>query len=153
MLRELEIRSVGPTDPAATDLVAAMIREADEVYADRPLPPAPPLTELVMPGDRVLVAYDGAEPVACGVARLLEPGIAEIKRMFVAPPRRGEGIGRRLLAELERHARELGCERVRLDTADRQTAALGLYRASGYLEIDDYSGNRGASHWFEKALC
>jgi GNAT superfamily N-acetyltransferase len=152
MHRELEIRSVGPTDPTAVALVGAMVEEAGEVYADRPLPPAPPLAELLGPGDRVLVAYADGEPIACGAVRVIGPGIAEIKRMFVVRSRRGDGLGRRLLAELEQHAGELGCTRVRLDTADRQTAALAMYRSSGYVEINDYSGNRGAAHWFEKSL-
>jgi GNAT superfamily N-acetyltransferase len=148
----MKIRHTDPDDPAAVALVDAMALEAARVYADRPLPITQPLTELLGPGDRVLVFEDEGEAVGCGAVRVLEPGVAEIKRMFVSPAWRGRGIGRRLLAELEREAGDLGCSIVRLDTADRQHAALALYRSTGYEPIDDYSGNPGATHWFEKRL-
>ena len=72
--------------------------------------------------------------------------------MFVASESRGRGVGRRLLAELERAAAELDCELVRLDTGDRQLAALALYRSAGYDEIDARNVQPGALHWFEKRL-
>jgi GNAT superfamily N-acetyltransferase len=45
----------------------------------------------------VVVAHDDATPVACGAIREFEPGIVEVKRMFVSPERRGHGIGRSIL--------------------------------------------------------
>ena len=62
------------------------------------------------------------------------------------------GLGRRLLEQLEAHARELGIERLRLDTGDLQPEALGLFRSSGYAEIPDYNGNTWATYWMEKRL-
>jgi GNAT superfamily N-acetyltransferase len=70
----------------------------------------------------------------------------------VTPNARGRGVGRRLLGALELAATDLGCERMRLDTGERQFAALALYRSTGYAEIDPYNVQPGAAHWFEKRL-
>jgi hypothetical protein len=59
---------------------------------------------------------------------------------------------RRLLGAIEDIAREFGCELVRLDTGDKQPASLNLFRAIGYVEIDDYNGNPYASYWMERRL-
>jgi GNAT superfamily N-acetyltransferase len=65
---------------------------------------------------------------------------------------RGRGVGRRLLEELEGHARRLGYRRVRLNTGDRQPEALRLFRSAGYLEVEDFNGYAFAHHWMEKEL-
>ncbi|QIK77112.1 GNAT family N-acetyltransferase [Nocardioides piscis] len=90
--------------------------------------------------------------VACGGVRLLSPGVCEIKRMYVDPDVRGRGVARRLLSALEELGVQLGADVARLDTGRDMAAAVGLYRASGYLEIDDYNGNPDAGWWFEKRL-
>ena len=69
--------------------------------------------------------------------------------MYVAPRPPRHRTGRRILAELERIAREHGCGAVRLDTSAYLTAAVALYRAAGYREVADYNGNRKADLWFE----
>jgi len=58
---------------------------------------------------------------------------AELKRMWVAPTARGNGLGRRLLAALETQALSEGARVIRLETGIYQLEALGLYRASGYV--------------------
>jgi putative acetyltransferase len=65
----------------------------------------------------------------------LEPGVGEIKRMFVVRDFRGCGIGRRILAALESRALELGHRTLRLETGKGQPEAICLYRSSGYREI------------------
>lgn len=148
----LSFERVGPTHHDAVELAALATEEGDRVYADRQLPPAPSLEDLLHGGGRVVVAYGAGEPVACGALRLIAPSTGEIKRMFVMGKWRGQGIGRRLLAALEAEAAALGCSSVRLDTGSRQLAALALYRTSGYTEIDDYNHQPGAENWFEKRL-
>ena len=71
--------------------------------------------------------------MACGAVRVIGAGIAEIKRMYVAPQARGRGLGRTLLVALEQAAAELGCDRARLDTAATLTEAVGLYGSAGYV--------------------
>jgi putative acetyltransferase len=59
---------------------------------------------------------------------------AEIKRMYVDPAARGRGLGKLILDSLEAHARRVGVRVLRLETGNRQPAAIGLYRAAGYVE-------------------
>ena len=148
---EIEFAVTGPTDPDAVALAKAMTDEGDRVYADRGgLIRAQSLAELLRPGDRVLVGRIDGQPVACGAVRTLEPGIGEIKRMFVLPEHRGRGLGRGLLKALEAEAVAMGFERLRLDTGERQTEAIALYRAAGYRPIAAY--NTTADLWFERDL-
>ena len=114
--------------------------------------PDPSPAELEPPRGLLLVAFDGDDPVACGAVRVIEAGVAEIKRMYVTPRARGHGLGRTLLGELERSAVELGCRTVRLDTMARMAEAAALYRGAGYEPIADYNGNPLASVWMERAL-
>jgi ribosomal protein S18 acetylase RimI-like enzyme len=104
------------------------------------------------PGGAFLVVYRRGEPVACGGLKRLDDRRAEIKRLYVAPPARGRGVGRRLLDVLEAVARDRGYEAVRLDTGSTQPVALRLFTSAGYREIADYNGNPFASYWFEKVL-
>ncbi|MCI0362757.1 MAG: GNAT family N-acetyltransferase [Phycisphaerales bacterium] len=88
-----------------------------------------------------LIIYHDATPVGCGALRLLQGRdvrTAELKRMYVSPAMRGKGLGRSLVAALEAEARTLGVRRLVLETGPRQTAALALYRASGFLPIPLY---------------
>ena len=72
--------------------------------------------------------------------------------MWVAPAARGLGLGRRLLRELERLARETGARTIRLDTNRVLNEAIRLYRSAGYREVPRFSDEPYAHHWFEKAL-
>lgn len=85
-----------------------------------------------------LIVYRDGEPVGCGAVRLLDADTAELKRMYVAPAVRGTGLGRRLVAALEAESRALGVRRLVLETGVRQTAALALYRATGFHPIPLY---------------
>jgi GNAT superfamily N-acetyltransferase len=152
---EYELREASTDDPAVHEFVAALRDEVDARGAHanesagelrRPIGEA-------LQGDRdILVAYAGREPAGMAALRVLDPRIGEIKRMYVIESHRGAGVGRLLLRELERRARERGLEAVRLDTHDRLSEANGLYTAAGYREIPDYNGNPSANRWFEKSL-
>ena len=147
---EIEFHRVTATDPDAIALAKAMTDAGSRAYADRGLIRAQRLTELLGPGDRVLVGRIDGVPVACGAVRALEPGIGEIKRMYVVPDQRGRGLGRRLLEALEAEAAAMGFARLRLDTGERQAAAIELYRSAGYRPIAPY--NDTADLWFERDL-
>ena len=108
--------------------------------------------ELLPPAGALLVGYEDGEAVACGAVRVIAPGIAEVKRMFVAPRVRGRGLGRALLEALERTAVELGCDVARLDSTELLAEAMALYRSAGYVEIGDYNRNPNATTWLERRL-
>lgn len=128
--------------------LAARFPSGFELRADD----APAAEEFLPPAGRMLVARLFGEPVGCGGIRTVEPGVGEIKRMWLSPQVRGLGLGRRLLAELELTAKARKLRTIRLDTHGSLAEALRLYRASGYREISRYNDNPYAQHWFEKAL-
>ena len=76
----------------------------------------------------------------------------EIKRMWVAPSVRGIGLGRRLLVELERHARAAGTKVLQLETNRALTEAISLYRQSGFVEVPAFNEEPYGDYWFEKRL-
>ncbi|WP_367321240.1 GNAT family N-acetyltransferase [Streptomyces sp. HUAS ZL42] len=98
------------------------------------------------------VAYEEGRPVGCGALRRPEPGVGEIRHVWVHPDARRLGLARRLLGELEREAVARGLDAVRLDTHEALTEAQAMYRACGYTEIPRYDDNVHAAHWFEKRL-
>ena len=142
---------MGGTDPVARVLLAAMEGWVSTGYG----PVEPDRTSVVAPeemeppdGHYVVLAVHG-EPVAGGGVRRLGEDLVEVKRMYVEPGHRGSGLGRRLLAELEAAARDLGYTRARLDTAGWMES---FYRSAGYRAIPDYNGNGYATFWGEKPL-
>lgn len=98
------------------------------------------------------VAYEEDRPVGCGALRRLEPGIGEIRHVWVHPEARRLGLARRILTELEQAASVRALTVVRLDTHATLTEAQAMYRACGYTEIPAYDDHVYASHWFEKRL-
>lgn len=108
--------------------------------------------DLTPPRGLVLIASLGDEPVGCGALRFHDDGVAEIKRLWVAPHVRGVGLGGRLLAELESRAHRQGSRVTRLDTNRALTEAIAMYRRAGYREVPAFNDERYADHWFEKSL-
>src|SRR5438477_2792936 len=100
------------------------------------------------PAGLFVVATRGEEPIGCGALRFHAHDPTELKRMWVAPTARGLGVGRRLLADLERRAVEHGSHTVQLDTNATLTEAIAMYRASGYREVAAFNDERYADHWF-----
>jgi ribosomal protein S18 acetylase RimI-like enzyme len=92
------------------------------------------------------------EPIGCGALKLHGRDPVEIKRMWVAPSARGLGLGRRLLTELERHARDRGASVAHLETNRTLSEAISLYRSAGYVEVSPFNDEPYADHWFEKML-
>ena len=153
------IRDDPPHGPAAKALFAeymALVRERLGLTEEFDPPEHIFATEDVFsgPSGAWLVAVDEhGEPVGCGGLRLIEPGVGEIKRMFVSERARGHGLGRRLLRELEQRAAAAQMRRVRLVTTDVLREACALYEAEGYREISRGAEPGGPCEiWLEKPL-
>jgi GNAT superfamily N-acetyltransferase len=105
------------------------------------------------PGTAWLVGYEGGRAVCCGGLRPLpEPGVTEIKRMFVSAAARRRGHGRALLAALERIAGGLGATRVRLFTTEVLVEARALYASAGYALLGEVIDGDRRDLWLEKTL-
>jgi GNAT superfamily N-acetyltransferase len=149
----LEIRRESAGSSDARGLLAAMVREMLDLYTVEEMPTPASFEDLEPPaGGAFLVGREDGRPVAGGGLKRLAPGVAEIKRMYVTPDARGRGHARRMLAALEDAARELGYERVRLDTGASQPHARSLYESAGYEAVPDFNDNPLAAYWGEKRL-
>jgi GNAT superfamily N-acetyltransferase len=84
--------------------------------------------------------------------RELEPGVGEVKHMYVLAEARRRGIGRRLMVAVEDEARRRGLHTLRLDTRRDLLEAIALYASRGYLEIPAFTRGEYVDHWFEKRL-
>ena len=102
--------------------------------------------------EHFVIARVEGKAAGCGMVLELEPGIAEIKRVWIAPELRGTGVASRIMDHLEVRAREGGYRLVRLDTNGTLTEAQAMYRKRGYREVPRYNANPFAEHWFEKEL-
>jgi GNAT superfamily N-acetyltransferase len=104
--------------------------------------------------DRLLDHYGSIEPPdgivyllriegrieGMGALHRLESDVAEIKRMYIRQKHRGKGIGKEMLRKLVEKAREFGYSSIHLDTGDYMKAAQSIYRAEGFIEIEQYPG-------------
>lgn len=86
----------------------------------------------------VVVAYQDGFAVGCGAIKDYQNGVGEVKRMFVRPEFRGNGIAARILKELEAWACELDFGSLILETGKAQPEAIALYLKSGYKVIPNY---------------
>ena len=111
------------------------------------------LDQLSQPDIRLFVARRNGSPLACGALRIAAD-YGEVKRIYVAPAARGEGLGRAILARIESEAQREGLRVMRLETGNRQTEALALYRSAGYVDCGPFGeyGPDPISRFMEKRI-
>ncbi|MGW2828707.1 bifunctional helix-turn-helix transcriptional regulator/GNAT family N-acetyltransferase [Streptomyces sp. NPDC001286] len=155
-LLRLAAITVELVDGASPDARACLDAYADDI--DARFPEGFDKSDLVRPEEvsgaagAFFVAYEEGRAVGCGALRTLEPGVGEIKHVWVHPEARRLGLAGRILDALESEATARGFTVVRLDTHASLTEAQAMYRAAGYREIPAYLDHVYASHWFEKRL-
>jgi putative acetyltransferase len=120
--------------PTATDDVRALVGELErELSAEYPPEQRHGLAldAIFQPHIRFFVARLDGAAVGCGGVALFED-FAEVKRMYVRDVVRGRGVAQALLARIESVAHAAGLAVLRLETGDRQVAALRLYAQAGF---------------------
>jgi GNAT superfamily N-acetyltransferase len=153
----LELRAEPADSPASEALLAEYVALVHARLAAVGVEPGPRFfaTDDVFggPGAAWLVAYEDSQPVGCGGLWSPEPGVGEVKRLFILAAARGRGYGRELLAELERRAAAAGHRSMRLLTAEALGEASALYAAAGYVVARRVELPGGPAELeFEKAL-
>lgn len=126
--------------PVARALIEALNTELSSRY------PEPGATHFRLDADEVaegrgafLIATKSGTPVGCGAVRRIDERTGEIKRMYVLPEGRGQGIGRAVLDALEAEARKLGLSRLVLETGERQPEAIAVYERAGFRRIPAFA--------------
>lgn len=130
---EITIAVESPRQPGVLELIESLDRYHIDIYpaeANHLLD----IESLCTPQVRFLVARRGADVLGIGALWLRRDlGFGEVKRMYVRPETRGTGLGRRLLGEVERIAREERLPSLMLETGTLNTEALGLYAKHGFV--------------------
>jgi ribosomal protein S18 acetylase RimI-like enzyme len=131
------LRALPYDDPLAQYLVEQVQEEYVQRYGGRDAAVVDP-AEFLPPAGLFLVAEIDGVPAGCGAWRVLPSGVAEIKRMYVAPEFRRLGLARVVVAELESAAARAGYAEVVLNTGHEQPEALALYDRLGYRPVAGY---------------
>ncbi|HEU0164575.1 MAG TPA: GNAT family N-acetyltransferase [Thermomicrobiales bacterium] len=145
---DVEIVVADWDDPDGIALRAAQRADIDDRYGNSTHEPggAPSGAEISV----FLIARDGdGIACGCGALRQLDAGSAEIKRMYVAPERRGAGVSTAILNALEQHARARHWTTLRLETGSLLPEAMRFYEREGFRRIPNYGIYIGA----EDSIC
>lgn len=140
--------------PAAAQLIASLSSELASRYGDDGSGSFDP-EDVRVPGGAFVIARLDGRPVGCGALRPFgEPGVGEIKRMFVCAEARGQHIGQLILEKLEALARVSRYQTLKLETGTLQPEAIRLYERMGYQRIPRYGeyADSPMSVCFEKRL-
>jgi len=132
---DLQVHRVRVGDDRLQPLLADLIVEYGTRYG-RPSPHSQltevPASDFVEPFGAFVILEEDGVTVAGGAIRRYDPQTAEVKRVWTSHRLRRRGLARRVMAELESAAAELGYQRIHLTTGPRQPEARSLYLAAGY---------------------
>lgn len=152
----LQIQVVDPQGRDALALLHEAALEARELYPElhddpnAPLPTNPPTPARGI----YFLVYNESEPVGGGALRPIDESTVEIRRMYVLKEYRRHGVARMILEALEREAAHLGYASMRLETGNRQIAAMRLYESCGFTQISPFGPyvDDPSSICYEKAI-
>jgi ribosomal protein S18 acetylase RimI-like enzyme len=100
------------------------------------------------PDGRLLLAVEKRRPAGCVALRKIGNNVCEMKRLYVRPAFRGNGLGRELANAVIAAAREIGYRRMRLDTLASMKPAIALYESLGFKQVAPYCHNPNADAVF-----
>ena len=149
----ITIHAERPDAPDARALIGELDALLEPLYA-RESRHGYSVEELLAERVAFFVARRDGEPAGCGGVRVVGREYAELKRMYVRPQFRGEGVGSALLGHLTEHARASGVPLLRLETGIYQREAIRLYERAGFRRIPpfaDYTDDL-VSRCYEKQL-
>ncbi|KPU43043.1 putative N-acetyltransferase YsnE [Oxobacter pfennigii] len=93
------------------------------------------------PEGRLMLAYSGDAATGCIALRKIDNVTCEMKRLYIRPEFRGQGLSRIMAEELIKEAKKAGYKYMRLDTLPSMNAAIGLYKSLGFISIEPYRFN------------
>lgn len=105
----------------------------------------------LLPGLLLVARLAGRASGMAGLA-LLEPGTAEVRRVFVRPSARGERGGSALMAAVDAAAGALGATKLVLDTRHDLVESHRLYERHGFTRTEAYHEGPYAERWYTKRL-
>ncbi|MBC7739001.1 MAG: GNAT family N-acetyltransferase [Candidatus Saccharibacteria bacterium] len=151
----ITIQPTDPDDPMAlaclAQYFALLVARIPDLSPQMFPLPDPDARSYRPPSGTFLLALSGQTPVGCVSLRPLTTVLAEVKRLWIAPAARGQGLARRLMQTVEDHARSLGHTALTLDTNEHLPEAIALYTNTGWHPVPPYT-DPPATHWFGKPL-
>jgi putative acetyltransferase len=154
----IDIRAENPYGPVSRTLIEELVAELIQLYGEGDDPEAEGFDDFTpedvsVPRSVFLVAWRDEEAVGCGALRPMDDETVELKRMYVRPSARRQGISRVLLQALETYAQNFDYRKIRLGTGELQPEAIHLYETAGYDNVtcaDPYLDDHSVC--FEKVL-
>jgi putative acetyltransferase len=149
---------IAPEDPSSQvvqELLSAFIEDVRRRYDT---PPADIGTFdpniVLVPRSIFLVARRDNTAIGCGALVPMDDDHVEVKRMYVRPAERGQGVARMILEELEHFARKFDYEAMRLETGVNQPESIALYGKGGFYRIPNFPPFTGddSAVCFEKRI-
>ncbi len=152
---QMELRDADATDPAAIACLDAyyqlLTEKIPSLSRDMLTLPLTDPEAYRPPHGAFLIAWSDDLPVGTVSLRPLDKTTAEVKRLWVDPSARGQGLARRLMHAIETRAKSLGYAHLKLDTNAALTEAITLYRRDGWQDIPAYT-SFPATLWLGKTL-
>jgi GNAT superfamily N-acetyltransferase len=94
-----------------------------------------PIEQILRPGGEIVMALFEDRAVGCCALLAMADGGFEIGKMAVAEEYRGRGVGRKLLACVIGHARQIGARRLYLETSTKLPNAIHIYESEGFTHL------------------
>jgi len=137
-MASVRIAAIDPMDPRALQAISSFLNEMVERVDANALTtdPADETEGYIAKGIFFCALDERDNVVGCGALEEVSPEVAQIRRMWVNPVLRGQGIGRRLLSALEGAAAVSGYLTLQLEVYEELTEAILLYETSGFVRVE-----------------